>query len=188
MKCFEQFIFLKEDLKRWTKYISSTKDYFYLTFEYGLWATVLYRISRFMFLIDIFLFKIIFLLIAFFIYKLNELLGCAIRPSCEIGGGLYIGHTGVIRFHPDVKAGKNLSIGQLVTAGTRGVGYKGAPVIGDNVYIGVGAKVLGDIKIGNNVKIGANAVVITDISDNATAVGIPAKVVRIAGDNFKKDI
>jgi len=100
-------------------------------------------------------------------------------PSCEIGGGLYIGNTGIIRFHPGVKAEKNLSIGQLVTIGTRGVGYTGVPVIGDNVYIGVGAKVLGNIRIGNNVKIGANAVVIKDVPDNATVVGVPARVVKI---------
>ena len=52
-------------------------------------------------------------------------------------------------------------------------------MIGDNVYIGVGAKVLGNIRIGNNVKIGANAVVIKDVPDNATVVGVPARVVKI---------
>lgn len=179
MKCFEQFIFLREDLRQWTKNISSKKDYFYLIFEFGVWAVVLYRISRFLFLIDIPVLKIVFRLLAFFIYKFNELFGCAIKPGCNIGAGLYIGHIGVIRLHPDVKAGRNLSIGQLVTIGTRGLGSKGVPEIGDNVYIGVGAKVLGNIKIGNNVKIGANAVVINDVPDNATAVGIPARVVKI---------
>lgn len=49
------------------------------------------------------------------------------------------------------------------------------PVLGDNVEIGVGAKVLGRIHIGNNVKIGANAVVIRDVPDGATAVGVPAR-------------
>jgi serine O-acetyltransferase len=57
------------------------------------------------------------------------------------------------------------------------VGNKGVAVIGDNVYIGVGAKILGNISIGNNVKIGANAVVVSNIPDGATAVGIPAKII-----------
>jgi serine acetyltransferase len=48
--------------------------------------------------------------------------------------------------------------------------------IGDNVYVGVGAKLIGRIRIGNNVRIGANAVVITDVPDNSTAVGIPARI------------
>lgn len=52
------------------------------------------------------------------------------------------------------------------------------PRIGDNVYIGCGAKVLGPIKIGNNVKIGAGAVVIKDVPDNATVVGVPARILN----------
>ena len=73
---------------------------------------------------------------------------------------------------------KNLNIGTGVVIGEKGVGYGGVPVIGDNVYVGVGAKVLGNIKVGHNVKIGANAVVLNDLPDNVTAVGIPAKIVQ----------
>ena len=80
--------------------------------------------------------------------------------------------------HPKASIGKNLSIGTGVIIGEKGVGYGGFPKIGNNVYIGVGAKVLGAIEIGNNVKIGANAVVIENIEDNATAVGVPAKVIK----------
>jgi len=79
-----------------------------------------------------------------------------------------------------VKAGKNLSIGSCVTIGEKGIGHDaGVPVIGDNVYIPTGAVVIGGIRLGNNVKIGANAVVVTDIPDNATAVGVPAKVIKV---------
>ena len=52
------------------------------------------------------------------------------------------------------------------------------PVLGNNVYIGSGAKILGGIKIGNNVKVGANAVVLSDIPDGATAAGVPAKIIK----------
>ena len=57
-------------------------------------------------------------------------------------------------------------------------GCSNGPKIGNNVFIGAGAKVLGDIRIGDNVKIGANAVVINDIPDGATAVGVPAKIIQ----------
>jgi serine O-acetyltransferase len=50
-------------------------------------------------------------------------------------------------------------------------------VLGDNVFVGAGAKIVGGVRIGNNVKIGANAVVLSDVPDNSTAVGIPARVV-----------
>lgn len=50
--------------------------------------------------------------------------------------------------------------------------------IGDNCYIGAGARIIGDVTIGNNVKIGANAVVVCDVPDNSTAVGVPARIIR----------
>lgn len=56
--------------------------------------------------------------------------------------------------------------------------HTGGVHIGDNVYIGTGAKILGNIQVGNNVKIGANAVVITDIPSNSTAVGMPARIIN----------
>ena len=80
-----------------------------------------------------------------------------------------------IIINPEVVIGDNVKINQHVTIG--GSGEKGCPVIGDNVYIGSGAKVLGGIRIGNNVKIGANAVVISDVPDNSTAVGVPARII-----------
>lgn len=73
------------------------------------------------------------------------------------------------------KIGKNCTIHQQVTIGqSEG---NGAPIIGDNVMIGAGAKIIGNVKIGNNVKIGANAVVVKDVPDNATAVGVPARII-----------
>lgn len=52
------------------------------------------------------------------------------------------------------------------------------PIIGDNVIIGTGARILGNVRIGNNVKIGSNSVVLTDIPDNCLAVGVPARIIR----------
>ncbi len=177
-KILLQFKFFVADIKRWKW--STLNEVFYNSFEPGLWVVVLYRFSRILYLINIPVLRIFTRLITFFVFKFSELiLGVAISASTDIGPGLYIGHVGIIRIHPDVKAGKNLSIGQLVTIGTKGVGHKGVPSIGDNVYMGVGAKILGNIKIGNNVKIGANSVVVNDLPDYATAVGIPARIVKI---------
>ncbi len=175
MNPFFQLVYLRADLKRWN--ISSLKEVFYAIFEAGIWVTVFYRFSRFLFLIDVPVLKIVLRFISFILFKINEMLGCSIPASCDIGPGLYIGHTGCIFIHYDVKIGKNLSIGQQVTIGTKGLGVKGAPILGDNVYIGVGAKVLGPIKIGNNVRIGANAVIVKDVPDNVTVVGVPGKII-----------
>ena len=78
--------------------------------------------------------------------------------------------------------GKNFNISHEVTIGQHNRGkYKGTPIIGDNVYIGPGAKIFGNIRIGNNVAIGANAVVTKSIPDYSVAVGIPAKIVSSKG-------
>jgi serine O-acetyltransferase len=171
----DQLFFLHSDIRRWK--LQSVRDYFYAFFEQAIWATILYRIARMIFLMDFPVLKIFLRLLAFFLYKFSDIvLGTAIPASVEIGPGLYIGHSGCIRLHHEVKAGNNLSMGTGVIIGQKGFGTSGAPCLGDNVYIGVGAKVLGPIHIGNAVKIGANAVVISDLPDGVTAVGVPAKI------------
>lgn len=81
--------------------------------------------------------------------------------------------------HPEAVIGERCVIGTSVVIGGRGKGVLGGPIIGNDVYIGTGAKILGPIHIGNSVVIGANAVVIDDVPDNATVVGIPARIVSI---------
>lgn len=104
------------------------------------------------------------------------LFGISIDVNSEIGPGFYIGHFGCIIIRG--KLGRNCSVGQGVTIGSKGAGKSdGWPEIGDNVYIGAGAKIIGKIKVGNNVIIGANAVVIREVPDNMLAVGVPAKLV-----------
>lgn len=176
MNALNQILFLREDLERLR--FNSLKELFYLMFEQGVWVVVLFRFTRMLYLINIPVIKIILRILAFLISKLYEIiLGVLLSPSTDVGPGLYIGHTRGIVIHPEVKIGKMASIAQGVTIGTKGLGDTEVPNIGDNVFIGSGAKVLGGIQIGNNVRIGANAVVITDVSDNATAVGVPAKII-----------
>ena len=88
----------------------------------------------------------------------------------DIGGGIVI--------NSKVKIGQNCNISQGVTIGAT---KKGVPKIKNNVYIGPGAKIFGDVLIGSNVSIGANAVVTKDINDNGVAVGIPAKTISYNG-------
>lgn len=78
---------------------------------------------------------------------------------------------------PNAIIGERAYIYQQVTIGDDGRGEYNAPVIGDNVVIGAGAKIIGKIRIGNNVKIGAGAIVVEDVPDNATVVGPKARII-----------
>jgi len=100
--------------------------------------------------------------------------GINLPPTAKIGPGLRIWHFGCIVLHPNVVIGGNCDIRHDVTIGNR-QDYDDVPVIGSNVNIGAGARVIGRIRIGNNVMIGANAVVLRDVPDNHIAVGNPAK-------------
>ena len=109
-------------------------------------------------------------------------LGISISYRTSIESGFYIGHFGTIIVSPYVKIGKNCNISHGVTLGRTNRGKNaGAPTLGDNIYIGPGAKIIGAINIGNNVAIGANCVVTKDIPDNAVVVGVPGKVISWHG-------
>lgn len=108
--------------------------------------------------------------------------GISIPFSTTIGTGFYIGHFGCIIVNSKAVIGNNFNISQGVTIGVKNRGKNiGTPIIGNNVYIGPGAKIFGKIKIGNNVAIGANCVVANDIPDNSVVVGIPAKIISNDG-------
>ena len=117
-----------------------------------------------------------------FFLVLRQLCFCLdIPPNAKIDEGLLFGHIGCIVIHDNCIIGKNVTIMQGVTLGGNiGKLKKGraAPIIGDNVFIGAGAKILGPVTVGDNCMIGANAVVVKDIPDNSVAVGIPAKVIK----------
>lgn len=108
--------------------------------------------------------------------------GIDIPYRTRIGHGFYIGHFGGIVVNPGAVIGKNCNISQGVTIGQANRGARaGSPEIGDNVFIGPGAKIFGNIKIGNNVAIGANAVVTKDVPDNAVVAGVPARILSMQG-------
>lgn len=103
----------------------------------------------------------------------------------NIGSGLFIQH-GFATIISAKSIGKNCWINQQVTIGF--VDDSSGPVIGDNVIIYAGAKILGNIKIGNNSIVGANAVVTKDVPENCTVVGIPAYIIKMDGQKVKKPL
>lgn len=102
--------------------------------------------------------------------------GFQIPPNC-IGKGLQIWHYGYIIINSKVRIGDNLTIYPGVEIGHKIPGG-GCPIIGDNCFIGAGAKIFGDIIIGNNVTIAPNAVVTKDVPDNCVVGGIPAGIIK----------
>ncbi len=101
--------------------------------------------------------------------------GFQIYPETQIGEGFYLGHWGALVINPKVKIGKNCNIAQGVTIGQQNRGKnQGAPEIGDEVWIGPNAVIVGNIKIGNNVLIAPNSYVNFDVPDDSIVVGNPA--------------
>lgn len=122
--------------------------------------------------------RLAWLILMHYTYKF----GISIPYTTRIGSGLYIGHFGGIVVNPNSVIGKNCNISHGVTLGQANRGArKGYPVIGNNVYIGPGAKIIGNVRVGNNVAIGANCVVTKDIPDNAVVVGVPGEVISLQG-------
>jgi len=115
--------------------------------------------------------------------------GIEIHPGAKIGRGLFIDHGSGVVIGETAEIGDNCTLYQGVTLGGTGkhVG-KRHPTLGNNVMVGSGAKVLGPFKVGDNTKIAANAVVLNEIPENATAVGIPARVVRRNNQKIENDL
>lgn len=109
--------------------------------------------------------------------KLNVMGGCIIGRGADFGEGFVLVHSIGVVVNTSVKGGRNVILEQQVTIGAE----KGlSPRLGDDIFIGAGAKILGAIHLSNGTKVGANAVVLEDVPPGATVVGIPAKVVKIS--------
>lgn len=108
--------------------------------------------------------------------------GIEIHPGARIGRCLFIDHGMGIVFGETTEIGDNCTIYHGVTLGGTGKDTgKRHPTLGNNVTVGTGAKVLGNIRIGNNVKIGGNSVVVKDVPDNCTVVGVPGRIIKRNG-------
>ncbi|MBE6595994.1 MAG: serine O-acetyltransferase [Ruminococcaceae bacterium] len=117
------------------------------------------------------------------------LTGIEIHPGATIGRGLVIDHGSGVVIGETAEIGDNCTLYQGVTLGGTGKDTgKRHPTLGDNVMVGAGAKVLGPLNIGDNAKIAAGAVVLHEIPADSTAVGIPARVVRVGGRRVANDL
>ena len=144
----------------------------------GFHALVWHRIAHFFFRLHLFFLARLFSQLGRFFT------GVEIHPGARIGRGLFIDHGMGIVIGETAEIGDDCTIYHNVTLGGTGkhVG-KRHPTLKNNVLIGAGAKVLGPCVIGNNSNVGANAVVLCDVPDDSTAVGVPAHIVRRAGQN-----
>ena len=145
-------------------------------FTPGSLAVIVYRLGRWIFLMKIPILKQL-LQIAYMPLKALIVIcfGINIPVRAEIGKGFVIHNFSDI-FMPRSKIGENVTVQQGVTLGAIH-GKSRQPIVGNNVFIGAGAKVMGEVTIGNNVVIGANSLVINDVPDNAVVVGVPARIV-----------
>lgn len=108
--------------------------------------------------------------------KLNAVLcNCIIGRGAEFGPGLVLVHATGTVINAQVRGGSGVHIEHQVTIGAE---RRQSPRIGNDVFIGAGAKIIGAVLIGDGARIGANAVVVDDVPPHTTAVGIPARVVR----------
>lgn len=107
------------------------------------------------------------------------LTGVEIHPGARIGPGFFIDHGMGVVIGETAEIGQNVTIYQDVTLGGTGIERgKRHPTLGNNVVVGAGAKILGNIKVGNNVKVGAGSVVVHSVPDNSTVVGVPGEILR----------
>ncbi len=146
----------------------------------GLHAVIFHRIAHWFYLRK-------FYLIARLISQFSRFLtGIEIHPGAKIGKGLLIDHGSGVVIGETAEIGDNCLIYQGVTLGGTGKEHgKRHPTLGNNVMVGSGARVLGPFKVGDNAKIAANAVVLEEVPENSTAVGVPARIVRIEGQRVR---
>jgi serine O-acetyltransferase len=146
-------------------------------FRQGFWVMVVYRFGRWRYgLRSPLLRQPLSLLYKLLNIVVQVLTGIDLPCEVTLGRRVRIDHFGGVIVSGDTIIGDDVIIRNGVTIGLRRTGRRGAPVIGNRVDIGAGAKILGSITIGDDVAIGANAVVLKDVPANSIAVGVPAKI------------
>lgn len=143
----------------------------------GFWVMLVYRFGRWRYRLRPGAIRKPFSLL----YKLARTavqIATGIELPCEtqIGKRLRIEHFGGIIVSGDTVIGDDVRLRQGVTLGLKRAGERGAPIIGNGVDIGAGAKILGPVRIGDHAVIGANAVVVRDVPPGAMALGVPAVI------------
>lgn len=139
----------------------------------GVHALIWFRVSHFFYKIHL------RFLATWLCYLCRFFTGIEIHPAATIGKNLFIDHGNGVVIGETSVIGDNCTIYQNATLGGTGKEHnKRHPTLKDNVVVGAGARILGNITIGNNVKVGANSVVLKDVPDNCTVVGVGRVIVR----------
>lgn len=175
----------REDIDRYADPTARSRLLTVLT-QQGLWVLCQYRISRWVhYRVHVPGARQALKLLCFVWRKAIEITThCEFPNRAEIGPGILLTHAHGIVIHVDAVIGRHCNIGHQVTIGVSGrYDRRGTPRLGDRVFIGPGAKLLGPIGVGNDVAIGANAVVTKDLPDYVLVVGVPARVVALSGSN-----
>lgn len=112
--------------------------------------------------------------------RLNSILcGCLIGRGADFGPGFVLVHAGGVVINGAVRGGERVHLEHQVTIGAE---RRQSPVLGSDVFVGAGAKIIGPVHVGDHARVGANAVVVRDVPARATVVGVPARVVRQRSD------
>jgi serine O-acetyltransferase len=170
-------VFFKEEIKNTREKDPAARGFVQIILVYsGLHAIIAYRINHLFWKAGLKFIARWFAQIARFFT------GIEIHPAAQIGKGLFIDHgMGVVIGETSI-VGDNVTLFQGVTLGGTGKETgKRHPTLGDNIVVGAGAKILGNINIGSNSYIGANAVVLRDVPSNSTVVGVPGHVTKQDG-------
>jgi serine O-acetyltransferase len=143
----------------------------------GLWVMAVYRFGRWRYGVRPAFVRRIFSFVYRVLKVMSQILtGVDIPCEAIVGRRFRIDHFGGIVISGDTVIGDDVIVRNGVTLGLRRTGVEGAPIIGNRVDIGTGAKILGPLRIGDDVAIGANAVVLCDVPSHSVAVGVPAVV------------
>lgn len=167
------FKYIKEEMENIAKKDPAVNSKLEVLMYPSFKAVIIYRLSHKLYL------KGHFVLARWLCEKAKRKTGIEIHPGATIGKGLFIDHGSGVVIGETAVVGDNCTMFHGATLGGTGKEKgKRHPTIGNNVFIGSGAKILGNITVGDNVKVGANAVVLKNVEENSTVVGIPATVVK----------
>ncbi len=178
LKLFIISVVFREEIKACFERDPAAVSYLEVIFTYsGLHALIYHRMAHFLFE------KRVPFLPRLISQTARHITGMEIHPGAKIGKGLFIDHgMGVVVGETSI-IGDNVTLFQGVTLGGTGKERgKRHPTLGNNVVVGAGAKILGNIRIGDNVQVGANAVVIRSVPSHSTVVGIPGRIARRKGE------
>lgn len=158
---------IRRDFKRHGSKLSEPGVWVMAVYRFGRWKNTLPKPARW---------------VAHKIYRVgflttNMTLGCHVPDGVEFGEDPHFVHAKDVLMHPHVKLGDRVGMMHAVTLATT-VERPGAPVVGNDVFIGAGAVVVGPVKIGDGARIAPNSLVINDVPAGATAIGVPARIVK----------